>query len=238
MGTDIKSRFLSAFFGLLMPSKCTICGRMLGFDEVCICDACLELCGNYTKCPFCSYPLPSEGFTHDCKLYGGLPLTGVFFVGEYEGTLKEAVKAMKFSGYSKLGIKLGVKLSEKIPFSGESNVLVPIPSSRKTRRQRGFNQAEIMAEAIAGRLGFRHLPQALVLKGKKKNQVGLSREEREKNMKGKISGGRQFSLIKNKRAIIIDDVMTTGATLAEAHRVLKKSGAKEIYAAVAAIACS
>ncbi|MBN1620724.1 ComF family protein [candidate division WOR-3 bacterium] len=238
MEPDIKSRFLSAFFGLLMPSKCPICGKMLRFGEVCICDACLELCGTYKKCPFCSYPLPSEGFTHDCKLYGGLPFTGVFFIGEYEGTLKEAVKAMKFSNYSKLGIKLGLKLSEKIPFSGESNVLVPIPSSRNTRRQRGYNQAEIMAEAIAGRLGFCHLPEALIVKGKKKNQVGLSRGERETNMKGKMSSGRQFGLIGKKRAIIIDDVMTTGATLAEAHRVLKKSGAKEIYAAVAAIACS
>ncbi|MBN2363253.1 ComF family protein [candidate division WOR-3 bacterium] len=229
------ARFVSAVFSFFLPSKCRFCGKMLGYEEVFLCDDCLKLCGIFDKCPFCSLPLPGEGKCQHCAEKLKLPFAGLFYLGPYRSPLKESILAMKFNGYSRLAKRLGEELSKKIPAFEESVVFVPVPSSRKSLRQRGFNQARLMAESAARLLDGECRRKVLKLKGKKKNQMGLNREERAENMKGKMSEGEEFRFLRDRTVILIDDVMTTGATLKEAHRVLKKSGAKSIYAAVAAI---
>lgn len=113
------------------------------------------------------------------------------------------------------------------------DLVVPIPLHVKRKKWRGFNQAEIIAEDLAQKFKVR-LGNQLVRNRETKTQVGLSKDERKKNING------AFSLIstvgiKSKNILLVDDVYTTGATMSEACKVLKKAGANEVWALCAAL---
>lgn len=122
-------------------------------------------------------------------------------------------------------------------------VLVPIPLHRSRERQRGYNQARILARGIANKLRLRVLD-LLVRKKDTRAQVGLKQKDRRENVKGAFSlsphppaplsgapaGGSQYPNI-----FLIDDVLTTGATLSEAARILKRHGAKKVWGITLAI---
>jgi ComF family protein len=112
-----------------------------------------------------------------------------------------------------------------------SFMLIPVPLHPRRKRQRGFNQAEILGEMIADK--FKWQCRADILKRTKhtKPQVELTGEERQKNIKGAFEINQEISseLRLAPQVILFDDVWTTGSTLKECGRVLKKSGARQVW---------
>lgn len=117
----------------------------------------------------------------------------------------------------------------QIPYIGKDTIVVPVPTATKRVRQRGFDHAALTAKAYAAQEGLLFMP-ALVRIGQTR-QVGASKKQRHEQLQGAfrvVSPKR----IKAEHILLLDDVLTTGATLEAAARVLKQAGAKTVSAAV------
>jgi len=109
------------------------------------------------------------------------------------------------------------------------DALVPVPLHPKRRRRRGFNQAQAIAEELEKTKGIKVAKGILVKVKNVPAQTSLEAEDREKNVIGAFRVAKEDQ-VKRKRLLLIDDVYTTGATIRECSRVLKKAGAKEVKA--------
>ncbi|HUS60271.1 MAG TPA: ComF family protein [Nevskiaceae bacterium] len=171
-------------------------------------------------------------------------LDGLTTVFAYRGVIRKAIKKLKYKFVSDLAKDL-VELF--LSFCGEDKVFtqvcqekdvffVPIPLHPTRFRWRGFNQAELLGEMIAANLKIPFLPDLLLRVKKTKPQVELKKEERKRNIRD------AFALNKNSplplrfggfagqaKFLLFDDVWTSGATLKEAARVLKRNGAKKVW---------
>ncbi|OQB25806.1 MAG: DNA utilization protein GntX [Firmicutes bacterium ADurb.Bin182] len=107
------------------------------------------------------------------------------------------------------------------------DVIVPVPLHKNRQRQRGYNQSELLAKKIAERENIRFDPHIIARTRDTGTQTKLSHKQREKNVKGAFS---VLSNVKGLDIVLIDDVITTGSTLSECAKVLKKAGAGKVYA--------
>ena len=143
--------------------------------------------------------------------------------GLYSGTLSEAIHLLKFSGVKRLAGPLG-KLLSGLPIPDVDGI-VPVPVTVKTLRERGFNQTLLIAKILSGRL---HIPLKMDILSKTKEtrpQIGLGARERAVNLKNSFAvRGR----LHKTRLLLLDDVMTTGATARECAKALMKAGAGEV----------
>jgi ComF family protein len=176
------------------------------------------------SCTVCSTPLTSEysRVCRDCLLHRP-HFSSVLSFGIYSGALREAIHLLKFSGIKRLAKPLG-RLLHDIPVP-QVDCIVPVPLSKKTLRQRGFNQTLLIARVLSERLG---IPVSMDVLYKNKDtlpQIGLGAKERSSNLR------KAFEVVGNvtdKRVILLDDVMTTGATARECSKTLIRAGAKEV----------
>jgi ComF family protein len=151
------------------------------------------------------------------------PFSRVIFYGLYEGILAEAISQMKFHGLRRLSKPLGkLLLNCDLPVI---DGILPVPLTLKGLRERGFNQSLLMAKVLSKNL---QVPLFMDILSKKKEtlpQIGLSKKERSTNLKKafEVKGD-----IKGLRLLLIDDVMTTGATVTECSKVLMNAGAQEV----------
>ena len=113
-------------------------------------------------------------------------------------------------------------------FDGDNYILLAVPITKKKLKQRGYNQSEEIAKALSENLQIPLLKSCLLKIKETPPQMTLSREEREKNIKGVFSVENK-ELIGNKKILLVDDVYTTGSTMEECARVLKKAGAREVW---------
>jgi len=158
-------------------------------------------------------------------------------LGGYDSPRKELIGELKYhhkpSLAKILGREMGVILNSD-PILKTSDIIIPIPLHPARKRERGYNQAELLAEEISR---FTHIPFSDCLERVKntKAQVTLSERERLENVKGafKLKKGVDIS---GKRVILVDDVFTTGATLNAAALSLLEGGAEEVYGLTAAAA--
>jgi ComF family protein len=157
------------------------------------------------------------------------------FVFEKEGPFQKIVHSLKYSGIQPLGIELGRRLGAVIQERGfQADALVPVPLHRRKLRERGYNQSLLIARGISEVLGT-PIRAELVRRGRwTQTQTALSKEERQKNVENAFeSDGTRLGGI---CVIVVDDVITTGATVEAVAHVLKSSGARLVVAASAALA--
>ncbi len=143
--------------------------------------------------------------------------------GIYSDALAEAINLMKFSGLKRFANPLGqLLLTLEMP---ECDGIIPVPLGKHALRERGFNQSLLMARVISKKVKIPLYMDMLLKRKDTLPQVGLSAKERMKNLKGafKTSGK-----INNLRLLLLDDVMTTGATARECSKTLMSAGAKEV----------
>ncbi|HEY59107.1 MAG TPA: ComF family protein [Anaerolineae bacterium] len=107
------------------------------------------------------------------------------------------------------------------------DIIIPVPLSEKRKRSRGYNQASRLAKPIAKSLMKPFLPEGLIKEKETKSQVGLSFEERKKNVTGAFSANSD--IVNSRNILLVDDVITTGATLQACAMSLKKAGAVRVY---------
>lgn len=165
---------------------------------------------------------------------GHLALDGARAACRFEGVARTAVHDLKFRGVggrAELLGQLAAEAVERRPLTFD--LLVPIPLSAARRRQRGFNQSALIAGEIGKRVGAPVLESCLERTRDTPPQVGRSGDERRENVVGAF-GCPDPDPVVGRRIALVDDVMTTGATLSSAAAVLKASGAARVYAVVVA----
>jgi ComF family protein len=158
--------------------------------------------------------------------------------GDYSGNLRGLIHLLKYESVLPAANVLGQMLARAVKelISGREAlhpILVPVPLHRTRHRWRGFNQAELIARHTAKLLALEVSTAVLVRRRDTVSQVGLNREERIANMSDAFRVPHK-DVVKDRTIILVDDVMTTGATLSECARVLKKAGAKQVLAATVA----
>lgn len=156
----------------------------------------------------------------------------------YEGSGKSLVRALKFHGIRDAAQPLGELLATyaaALPISWEGMVAVPVPLGKRRLRERGFNQAELIARTFAENLHLELLPAALRRTRNTKPQSGTeSAKERLANIAGCFLADSR--LVQGQSLVLLDDVVTSGTTFMEAARALKAAGAKQVIALAATMA--
>lgn len=213
-------KLIQGLLNALFPPKCILCGKLLEKEETDLCRACR------TEAP--AYP---EGKR---KLQFLDSFTAVWY---YEGYVRRSLLRYKFRGVRSYapayGRLLAMKLLSEQPEGFDLIAWVPVSRIRKLRR--GYDQVELLARAVGKEL---ELPSAPLLK-KIRNNRRQSRitgsAERRANVLGVYRVADPES-IRGKRILLLDDILTTGATAGECARVLLTAGAKEVHCAVIAAA--
>jgi competence protein ComFC len=219
---------------LIFPKKCLGCGKTGGY----FCSFCLNRVSLEPKriCPVCQKP-SLGGLTHP-RCQNPQSIDGLTSIFVYQRVVKKAITKLKYKFVSDLAQDL-VELF--LSFCGEDRVfshfcqqeevcLLPIPLHPLRKRWRGFNQAELLGKMIAQNLGIKFLPDVLIRAKKTKPQVKLNKEERKKNIQGAFAlNSNHRSLVTGHQFILFDDVWTSGETMREATKVLKRNGAKRVW---------
>jgi len=157
-------------------------------------------------------------------------------LGDYRSYLRQAVLWMKRHPYEPLTRAVGVLLAERVASElgqWQPNLVIPVPMHWWRRLKRGTNTARVLAGAVAQRLALPMSTKVLRCRRKSRKQGTLRPDERLRNIRGAfcISSGYDIT---DKRLLLIDDILTTGATASEAARMLRRAGAAGVAVAVVA----
>ena len=228
-----------ALASVFFPAGCRICERMLvRASRVPICDDCLESfeADPQRKCEICGQALPSfaagdeEGLVCPaCKLKTYAFARARSF-GVYEGALVRAILLLKFEEIAPLGEWFAGKLAEMVRREDQllaADVVVPVPLHREREKERGYNQSAVIAKPLAKKLRLPHKAVLLMRTRPRPDKQVLSLEERWSSVRGAFAT-RPGSQVDKLRVLLVDDVMTTGATLDACARALLESGAKSV----------
>ena len=140
--------------------------------------------------------------------------------------MRKLIHLFKFEGVRTLQKPLGSLLAQALPRELSFDAIVPMPLHWRKRWQRGFNQSELLAREIGRRW---HVPVRALVRRRKSTmpQAGLTSAQRRKNVEGAFKSGKR-SPLKGMRLLLIDDVLTTGATASACARALKRAGAAQV----------
>lgn len=257
---SFATRASRAALDALFPPRCAGCATWCGagWHEFPFCDFCETRLRSVSAplCARCGQPLaeqlstaealrdqPLESAATSCGNCESLPwpsaLQAARAVGKFEGVLREAIHAFKYNGKTALAPGLGAMMARWCAASDNAlpmeriSLIVPVPMHAWRRWRRGFNQSELLARELALHLSR---PCADVLRRARYTvpQVTLQGDARRQNVSGAIALHSQSSrwqkTWQNGAVLLIDDVMTTGATLCECAHVLQNAGAREVYA--------
>jgi ComF family protein len=177
------------------------------------------------------YPLDEQGRCMMCRL-GLKGYDTVYTFGSYEDTLRELIHLFKYGSVRPLAKPLAALCARAIPFEHAFDVVAPMPLHWRKRWTRGYNQSELLAREIGRR---RDVPVKNLVRRVKSTaaQAGLSNSKRRLNVQGAFALRKGVN-VKGLRILLVDDVLTTGATASACARVLKRAGAKHV--AIAAVA--
>jgi competence protein ComFC len=223
---------------LVFPSFCKICREPLDqAGERIVCSACVEKLAprRGPVCPRCGRFEDGPAGGHHCgRCVRDAPAFSLHrSCGAYAGTLKDLILLFKYRRYAPLSRPLASFAANSLAGEGPlwegADFLVAVPLHPSRRRERGFNQARLLARDIGALRGLEVLDGALVKTRRVPAQAGLRAAERERNVR-RAYGVKRRERVEGRTLILVDDVTTTGATLRECASVLAAAGAKEVRA--------
>lgn len=227
---------------LLAPTICFGCGVRMGRAAgPAICQGCapgIPATGP-DVCLRCAMPLgPHLGRAGGCPACRGrrLAFSGAVAAGRYGGLLRDLILELKEGGDWVAAFPLAALLHRALETDGRGariDAVAAVPLHWTRRLKRGFNQAEAIARPLARRLGRPFLPRVLRKSRPTPPQRGLARRDRLRNLAGSFRCPRP-RCVAGLRILLVDDVMTTAATLDAGARALRAAGAREVLAAAAA----
>jgi len=218
----------------LFPAQCRVCeGNLDPSDGYYICKSCWEQ-AEYIKKPFCEkcgYPLLQNIALPEKILSCSKCPDSPYFrkarpIANYESAVGEAIKLLKYSGKEIMAKPLSELMFSSMQrlLPGEDyDLIVPVPLHKKKKRKRGYNQMDLIGRRLSQLTGIPIETDSLVKIKDNEPQVGLSDNKRLENVKG-VYDVKEPSLISGKRVLLIDDVMTTGATINECAKILMRQG--------------
>lgn len=200
---------------------CSDCFANISFDVESICTVCNKA--------------SIDGKTHPVCM-GRYTLDGAFAAVAYKGIVRKFIYQLKYRPFltdlipelTDLCFESLIQNENFANVLSQKSVFVPIPLSSKRLKKRGYNQAELLAKALGKKFGLEVFSFLKRVK-ETKPQYGLKREERIENIKGAFEINAKFKIQNAKVAILVDDVLTTGSTMNEAAKVLKKNGFDKVW---------
>lgn len=227
-------KIISKFFDntlFLKDIKCIFCDDELDhFSPYCACETCLRsLPFNRQKvCQKCGEPLYSlANYCMRCKNSAdrGFDVARAPFL--YDGKIKQSVWAMKYYGKKYLAEYLSRFLYDEYVLDNlKCDLVIPVPLTAKKLAQRGYNQSELLCKCFLD-AGLEVDTTSLIKNQNTKNQMELGYKDRQTNLAGAFAVTDK-NKIKGKKILLVDDIMTTGATASEIARVLKKAKANSV----------
>lgn len=219
----------------MYPDHCRLCHEPLkGALRVPICPACIasveplvaEYACSCCHTPFLNpYPLDVLGRCPLCR-YGLSEYDAAFAYAAYDGKIRDLIHMFKYGGVQELAQPLGRMIVAGLPLGIPFDAIVPMPMHWLRQLLRGYNQAELLARAVARHTGL-PLLNALRRTRAVAPQAGLTRAQRRVNARGSFAC-RQPQAVTGKKILLVDDVLTTGATARAAAGALKKAGAARV----------
>lgn len=197
---------------LIFPQRCAGCGMMVGS----LCGKCkcelegLFLCGEVMVGEFCVFFASSHGDILKKVLHRFKYISDVCLANVLSGLFARRLRSIK------------------LDFDSDEIVIVPIPLHARRKRDRGFNQSEVLARLVVGNVGGKVM-NLLERKRETEPQARLSRSERMVNVKGAFRMRENFHGSMPETVFVLDDVITTGSTFLECAMVLRRAGVKRVY---------
>ena len=210
----------TACLDLLLPRACARCGGPVEFDAV--------------LCRRCARSLPR--LSGDAAPRAPTPLTTWVAEVAYAGEFEQWIHRFKYPRRGLAGLDarpaallatLATDAASRLP-PPRPRLVVPVPIHPRRHRARGFHPAGVLAEAVAHALAAHCVPDALVTTRETASQTGLDRAARRRNVRGAFAP--RLGFVAERAVVLVDDVVTTGATLAACARALRRAGAREIHA--------
>jgi ComF family protein len=238
----LARRLVRASLDLVYPRHCPSCADpLLTSHDGSICRACaskIALIGP-ERCRKCGMPTGPHTEPQSSCAYcrnRNLRFRRATAPYRYDGVVRELIHALKYRGATSLAPHFAEMMGRDLADTGimdEVDLVMPVPLHWLKQARRGYNQAELLAERLAGRSGLpvgrrglrrvRHTP----------SQTALSGAERHENLQGAFAV-RSPEAVKGRTILLCDDVMTTGATASDCARALLEAGARDVYVSVAA----
>lgn len=224
---------------LAFPRHCQVClGVMPHENRTYLCEACGSSIRSIrdSACQGCAkdYPGLERLICPNCLRQKHF-YESCYAVSIYEGSLRDLLQSFKFSRAEYLAFTL-----QRIFLEGAKrldwekiDLIVPVPLHRRKLKERGFNQSLVLAQALAASHGRKLLSRELIRTKYSQGQTLQDKKARLENIRGSFKV-RRTEKIKDKRVLLVDDVLTTGATIQECARVLKEAGAKSVIVLVLA----
>ncbi len=211
---------------LLFPSRCLGCER----GGTYLCDACIEDLprAENPRCSLCWSPQPGAGLCPECYA-APPPFDGLRSAFVYQGVARSLVRSLKYRGMTSLAPPMASLLAEvALDFEIEADIVVPVPLSGLRHRTRGYNQASELAKHLGRELDLPMRPRALERSRHTSPQARTADAmERRRNVQGAFRS--EDPAVEGNRMLLVDDVTTTGATLAACADALQRAGADSVW---------
>lgn len=224
--------FLNSIFDFIFPRFCPACNNKLSINENVVCSNCIlsikRIQNDFLQKEY------QKKFANDNLIADFQSL----FIFEKEKELQKIIHGLKYENKVYIGKFLGLLLAQELLNElkkWNADFIMPIPLHSLKKAQRGYNQSYYIAKGISSVLKIPVVTSTIKRNRFTESQTKKSAVERRINVEGAFSV-RKATKVKNKKIILVDDVITTGATISECARILKNSGAKNIYAVSIAIA--
>jgi ComF family protein len=232
---NVFKSLLEPILQFVYPPICLACGQPLEGHERLVCESCWQSIET----------VHAEDDAYQqflAKLTSDGIISGLFspFYFEKEGKLQAIIHGLKYQGYTSLGVKAGRKVGERIESANDfpkADGVLPVPLHPLKKRERGYNQSELICQGIEEVTGIPVRTDLLIRRKYTVSQTQLSLEERKENV------GDAFEINEKKRGdisgksfILVDDVITTGSTINACAKALATAGAKSVHVASIALA--
>ncbi len=228
----------------LLPTGCVVCRDWIPWRDAdrIVCARCSTRlrAPSWPRCPRCHAPRGTgREEAEDCLECRAWPsaLTAARYAYRLEGPAADLVHALKYEGWREAADFMSRSMtrllsdrgaSEASEVRSEPGIVVPVPTTGRRERARGYNQARLLANGFATSTGLR-LRSILLRAGSEGSQTSLSLDERRENVRGVFSlSENDRAVLPGTRVILVDDVLTTGATACEAAQVLASGGAASV----------
>jgi ComF family protein len=247
-------RVAESLFSVLFPSDCHICAEpLLNSFRLLLCPDCLasihpvrgKICSVCGEGVLSSYAERDDDGLRRCPVCRrvDLPFARAVVYGSCDSGLRELVHLLKYNGVRPAAKVLGRMLADAMvalepsfaqagSFDQGSIAVIPVPLYKAKRRQRGFNQAELIARAALriypARQRLQLVPDLLLRTRDTHSQIGLTSHQRRENLRGAFAVARAAE-VTGREVLLVDDVYTTGTTVTECARVLRRAGARQVW---------
>lgn len=209
----------------LTPLECVICKA----EKFMLCTACAEqyIPSPDSRCYLCNTITTQHKVCRACRSKSAL--RRAWWLATYKSPYKELIYAMKYQRRRAFAREFGAHLEATLPYFSETTLVMPVPTASKRIRSRGYDQAVLIASEFARQRKLQLVQE--IARTTQVDQIGRNRIERFKQMEGSLALKGKIN-IKSASILLIDDVLTTGATLEAAAKLLRQNGAAHVDAAV------